>query len=200
MGIFLLSYYIYVYLFLQGTFRETTGLELVHSGNVNLPEDYRDCKGRLFTNINLISCAVLCRYPTAEIMTSFGLPPMDIHDECDWFNYEASSDDGTGNCTLCFTASSLGVTFNAINKTSKIYSKSSILCKYKRNLGKCSKITEICSISVYTEKIKFITSVHRNSTVQLSTRQIKVYAQKKYDGTIKPIWIIAKKDTFFVKK
>ena len=132
MGIFLLVQFIYTFLFLDGIFAETTGLELVHSGNLNLPEDYRNCKGRLFTNIKLISCVILCRYPTAEIMTSFGLPSMDIHDECDWFNYEESSDDGSGNCTLCFNVSSLGVTFNAINKTSKIYSKSSILCKYKQ--------------------------------------------------------------------
>ena len=132
MGMFLLVHCIYAYLFLHSIFDETTGLELVYSGNVNLPEDYRNCKGRLFTNIKLITCAVLCRYPTAEIMTSFGFPSVDIHDECDWFNYEASGDDETGNCTLCFTASSLGVTFNAINKTSKIYSKSSILCKCKQ--------------------------------------------------------------------
>ena len=142
MGIFLLACYVRVCIFLLDIFDETTGFELVTLGNINSPEVYRNCKGRFFPNINLISCAVLCRYPTAEIMTSFGLPSLDIRDECDWFNYEARNDGGTGNCTLCFTASSLDVIFYAINKTSKIYSKSSILCKLVRNFDKCSKITE----------------------------------------------------------
>ena len=65
-----------------------------------------ECRGRLFTGIYISTCAALCHDTTAELYL-LGAIAQDEKENCIWFHFETSDCGETGNCTLCFSASSL---------------------------------------------------------------------------------------------